>query len=35
MGDLENCLQKLREQHHYTQDEVAEYLQISPQAVSK
>ena len=35
MDDLENRLKKLREQHHFTQDEVAEYLHISRQAVSK
>lgn len=35
MDDLENRLKKLREQHHFTQDEVAEYLNISRQAVSK
>ena len=33
--NIENRLKKLREQHHYTQDDVANYLNISWQAVSK
>lgn len=33
--DLENRLKELREQHKYTQDDVAGFLNISKQSVSK